>query len=219
MDWSPLFISLKIAAVSTVFTAILGIIAAGAVVSMKRMKFAVDGLLSLPLVLPPTVLGFFLLILFGKNSVIGQALDSFGISIVFTWQGAVVAAATASFPIMYRTVRGSFEQIDKELTDAAKELGCTRLQSFFHVWIPLSWQGIVSGLTLSFARAMGEFGATIMIAGNLPGKTRTMSVAVYTAMQSGNRELAFLWTAVMLIISLIMLAAINFITSLKYKQN
>ena len=219
MDWSPLWISLKIAAVSTFFTFFPGIIAAKAVISMKRLRFLADGLFTLPLVLPPTVLGFFLLIIFGKNSHVGSFLDSAGVDIVFTWQGAAIAAAVASFPLMYRTARGAFEQVDTELIDAARQIGCSRVQTFFYVWIPLSWPGIASGVTLSFARALGEFGATIMIAGNLPGKTRTMSIAVYTAMQSGNRELAFIWTAVILILSLSMLILINFWTGRQYRRD
>lgn len=219
MDWSPLWISLKIAAVSTFFTFFPGIIAAKAVISMKRLRFLADGLFTLPLVLPPTVLGFFLLIIFGKNSHVGSFLDSAGVDIVFTWQGAAIAAAVASFPLMYRTARGAFEQVDKELIDAARQIGCSRVQTFFYVWIPLSWPGIASGVTLSFARALGEFGATIMIAGNLPGKTRTMSIAVYTAMQSGNRELAFIWTAVILVLSLSMLILINFWTGRQYRRD
>ena len=219
MDWSPLCISLKIAAVSTFFTFFPGIIAAKAVISMKRLRFLADGLFTLPLVLPPTVLGFFLLIIFGKNSCVGSFLDSAGVDIVFTWQGAAIAAGVASFPLMYRTARGAFEQVDKELIDAARQIGCSRVQTFFYVWIPLSWPGIASGVTLSFARALGEFGATIMIAGNLPGKTRTMSIAVYTAMQSGNRELAFIWTAVILVLSLSMLILINFWTGRQYRRD
>ncbi|MCR5806885.1 MAG: molybdate ABC transporter permease subunit [Oscillospiraceae bacterium] len=219
MDWSPLWISLKIAAVSTFFTFFPGIIAAKAVISMKRLRFLADGLFTLPLVLPPTVLGFFLLIIFGKNSHVGSFLDSAGVDIVFTWQGAAIAAGVASFPLMYRTARGAFEQVDQELIDAARQIGCSRVQTFFYVWIPLSWPGIASGVTLSFARALGEFGATIMIAGNLPGKTRTMSIAVYTAMQSGNRELAFIWTAVILVLSLSMLILINFWTGRQYRRD
>ncbi|MBQ5317421.1 MAG: molybdate ABC transporter permease subunit [Oscillospiraceae bacterium] len=219
MDWSPLWISLKIALVSTAFTFIFGIIAARAVMCVKKMRFVIDGILSLPLVLPPTVTGFFLLLAFGKNSRMGAFLNSVGVDIIFTWQGAAIAAAVASFPIMYRTARGAFEQVDSELIDAARQMGCGRVQTFFWVWVPLSWPGIASGLTLSFARALGEFGATIMIAGNLPGKTRTMSIAVYTAMQSGDRETAFRWTAVILILSLSVLVILNFITQSRYRKD
>ncbi|MBR4588378.1 MAG: molybdate ABC transporter permease subunit [Lachnospiraceae bacterium] len=217
MDRSPLLISVKIAAVSTVITFILGTIAAKAVVSMKRFKFIIDTVFSLPLVLPPTVVGFFLLILFGKNTAFGSFLYRIGINIVFTWQGAVIAAVVVSFPIMYRTMRGAFEQVDKELIDMARLFGCGRINIIYKVWIPLSWPVIVSGVTLSFARALGEFGATIMIAGNIPGKTRTMSVAVYTAMQSGDRTLAYSWVAVILVMSACLLLVINYLTEKKYK--
>ncbi len=218
MDWLPLYISVKVAVVSTVITFFLGIIAARAVVSMKKLKFLADTVFSLPLVLPPTVVGFFLLILFGKNTAFGSFLTRMGIEIVFTWQGAVIAATVVSFPIMYRTMRGAFEQVDRELIDVARLFGCGRLRTIMKVWIPLSWPGVVSGLTLSFARALGEFGATIMIAGNLPGKTRTMSVAVYTAMQSGDRQQAYLWTGIILAMSFAMLLAINYLTERKYRK-
>ena len=136
---------------------------------------------------------------------------------MFTWQGAVIAAVVVSFPIMYRTMRGAFEQVDKDLIDMARLFGCGRINIIYKVWIPLSWPVIVSGVTLSFARALGEFGATIMIAGNIPGKTRTMSVAVYTAMQSGDRALAYNWTAVILVMSACLLLVINYLTEKKYK--
>ncbi len=219
MDWSPLWISFKVAAVSTFFTFFIGIAAAKAVTSMKKGKFIADGILSLPLVLPPTVLGFFLLLMFGRNSSLGQMLGDMGISVIFTWQGAVIASAVASFPIMYRTVRGSFEQMDTELIDAARQMGCGHIRSFFTVWVPLSWPGIASGTTMSFARALGEFGATIMIAGNIPGKTQTMSIAVYTAMQSGDRNTAFRWTGIILVFSLAILTAISFITGRQFKKD
>ena len=218
MDWSPLWISLKIAALSSVITLILALLTAKKITEMKKGKFLADSILSLPLVLPPTVVGFFLLTAFGKNSALGRLLAGAGIRLVFSWQGAVLAAVIVSFPIMYRTLRGSFEQIDEELVDAAKLLGSGRLGILFHVWIPLSWQGIASGFTLSFARALGEFGATIMIAGNIPGKTRTMSLEVYTAVQSGNRELAYRWTIVILILSLLSLLCLNIWTGKQYRK-
>ena len=181
-------------------------------------KFLADALFSLPLVLPPTVIGFFLLILFGKNSALGLFLERLGISVIFTWQGAVIAAAAVSFPVMYRTARGAFEQVDPELIDAAKTLGFGRAGIFFEVWLPLAWPGIAAGTVLAFARALGEFGATIMIAGNLPGKTRTMSIAVYTAMQSGNREQAYQWVILILLISFAMLLCLNFWGNAQYKR-
>lgn len=218
MAASPLWISIKVAFTATMFTFFFGIIAAKLVAGMKRGKFLADALFSLPLVLPPTVIGFFLLILFGKNSALGLFLERFGISVIFTWQGAVIAAAAVSFPVMYRTARGAFEQVDPELIDAAKTLGFGRAGIFFEVWLPLAWPGIAAGTVLAFARALGEFGATIMIAGNLPGKTRTMSIAVYTAMQSGNREQAYQWVILILLISFAMLLCLNFWGNARYKR-
>ena len=218
-DYSPLWISLKTATVSTVFTFFLGILFARLVYPVKKCRFLIDGLLSLPMVLPPTVVGFFLLIIFGKNSAVGSFLSSVGINVIFTWQGAVIAAIVVSFPIMYITTMGAFEQMDTELIDAAKTLGFSDRAIFFKVWIPLSWPGIAAGTTLSFARALGEFGATIMIAGNLPGKTRTMSTAVYSAMQGGNREMAYKWVIIIMFISLCTLVLMNFWSSRRYARD
>lgn len=217
-DISPLFISLKAAAASTLITFFAGVLLAKRVHSMKRGRFLLDGILSLPLVLPPTVVGFILLVIFGKNSVIGRALSHLGINVVFTITGAVIAAVVVSFPIMYRTTLGAFEQVDTELIDAARTLGFNERAIFFKVWIPLSWPGIAAGTTLSFARALGEFGATMMIAGNLPGKTRTMSTAVYSAMQGGNRELAFKWVMIIMAISLTTLVLMNYWSSRQYSR-
>ena len=218
-DLSPLWVSLKTATVSTTFTFFLGIALARLVYPVKRFRFLIDSLLYLPMVLPPTVVGFFLLIIFGKNSAIGSFLASMGMNVVFTWQGAVIAAIVVSFPIMYITTMGAFEQMDTELIDAAKTLGFSNTAIFFKVWIPLCWPGIAAGTTLSFARALGEFGATIMIAGNLPGKTRTMSTAVYSAMQGGNREMAYKWVVIIMFISICTLVLMNFLSSRKYTRD
>ena len=218
-DLSPLWISLKTAAVATVFTFLLGILLARLVYPLKRCRFLIDGILSLPMVLPPTVVGFFLLIIFGRNSALGSFLSSVGLNVVFTWQGAVIAAIVVSFPIMYITTLGAFEQIDTELIDAAKTLGFSDAAIFFKVWIPLSWPGIAAGTTLSFARALGEFGATIMIAGNLPGKTRTMSIAVYSAMQGGDRQGAYQWVIIIMLISFCTLVLMNLWSSRRYSRD
>ena len=164
---------------------------------------------SLPLVLPPTVVGFFLLIFFGKNSAFGRFLSGFGIKIVFDIKGAVIAAALVSFPIMYRTIRAAIEQVDVNLIYAARTLGLGEVEIFRKIIVPEAFPGIAAGIVLSFARAMGEFGATIMIAGNIPGKTRTMSVAVYSAMQGGNRELAYKWVLIIMSISFISIILMN----------
>lgn len=210
MDFSPLWISLKVAFTATVFTFFLGLLAARLVVSMRRFKNLADSILSLPLVLPPTVVGFFLLILFGKSGWFGMLLAQIGVSVLFTWQGAVIAAIVVSFPIMYRTSRGALEQVDRNLIHAARTLGHSELWIFIKVMLPVSWPGVAAATVLTFARAMGEFGATIMLAGNIPGETRTMSVAVYTAVQSGDRSLAYCWVAVIMLISFLTIALMNY---------
>lgn len=215
MDYTPLWISVKVALCATVFTFFLGLLAARLVVNMGKMKGLVDGIFSLPMVLPPTVVGFFLLLLFGKNGGPGQLLEQFGIKLLFTWQGAVIAAVVVAFPIMYRTARGALEQVDMNLVHAARTLGMTEFQIFFRILLPVARPGIVAATILSFARALGEFGATIMIAGNIPGKTQTMSLAIYTAMQSGNRELAYKWVVIIMTISIVTMLLMNLLVERK----
>ena len=212
MDFSPLFISLKIAVCATVITFITGMAAAWLVTYLNGAKHVVDALLSVPLVLPPTVVGFLLLMLFGRSSGFGRFLESVGIRVIFTWQGAVIAAAVVSFPIMYRGVRGAIEQVDENLIYAARTLGMKESTILRRVVIPAARPGIAAAVVLAFARSLGEFGATIMVAGNLPGKTRTMSVAVYTAMQSGNRVLAMKWVLIITCFSLAILILMNIFT-------
>lgn len=218
MDYSPLWISVKVAVCATVFTFFLGLIAARWVLSLKKVRFVIDGIFSLPMVLPPTVVGFFLLILFGKNSFLGSTLMKLGMNVLFTWQGAVVAAVVVSFPIMYRTALGAFEQVDENLLHAARTLGMTETEIFFRVLLPVSAPGVAAATILAFARALGEFGATIMLAGNIPGKTQTMSIAIYTAMQSGNRDLAYRWVAVIMAISFTTVFLMNYWTSCQGKK-
>lgn len=208
-DFSPLWISIKVALLATGITFVLGLAAARWVLSIKRGRSLVDGLFSLPMVLPPTVVGFFLLLAFGKNSFIGGLLASSGVSVLFTWQGAVIAAAAVSFPIMYRTARGALEQIDPDIIDAGRTLGMSERKIFFKVMMPMARPGIAAAVILSFARALGEFGATMMLAGNIPGKTQTMSIAIYTAMQSGDREKAYVWVAVVMAISFVVILLMN----------
>ena len=217
LDLSPLWISLKVALPATIFTFVLGICAARTVVKLKHGQAVLDGLFTLPFVLPPTVVGFFLLLAFGKNSLVGQFFSQFGLSFIFSGQGAVIASTVVSFPLMYRTVRGAFEQINPEYLYAARTLGMTERKIFRKIMLPLAWPGILAGTILSFARALGEFGATIMIAGNIPGKTQTMSVAVYTAVQAGDRESAFLWVMIIVCFSFVMMLALNFWTSFQVR--
>ncbi len=218
MDLSPLWISLKIALTATVVTFVLGLVAAWGVMYLRRAKYIVDGILSIPLVLPPTVVGFLLLILFGQNSAFGRFLTSIGLNVIFTWQGAVIAAVVVSFPVMYRGVRGAMEQVDEDLIYAARTLGMKEFRILRRVILPSAWPGIAAATVLSFARALGEFGATIMIAGNLPGKTQTMSVAVYTAMQGGNRDLAMKWVLIIVAFSLTILILMNYWTGRGFRK-
>lgn len=218
MDFSPLFISLKVAFTATAFTFLLGLLAARLVISLKRGKSVLDGIFSLPMVLPPTVVGFFLLLLFGKNSPLGSWMMDRGFSVLFTWQGAVIAATVVAFPIMYRTTRGALEQVDANLIYAARTLGMSELTIFRRVMLPVAWPGIAAATILSFARAMGEFGATMMLAGNIPGKTQTMSVAIYTAVQSGDRALAYRWVAVIMAISFLTISLMNYWTACQAKK-
>lgn len=218
MDYSPLWISVKVAVVATVFTFFLGILIARAVMQLKKSRFIIDGILTLPMVLPPTVVGFFLLILFGKNSLLGELLNKIGCSVLFTWQGAVIAAIVVAFPIMYRTTVGAFEQVDKNLIYAARTLGMSEVRIFFRIILPVAWPGVAAATILAFARSFGEFGATMMIAGNIPGKTQTMSIAIYTAMQSGNRSLAYQWVFVIFGISFISIFLMNYWLTFQSKK-
>jgi len=210
IDISPLYISLKTAFAATFFTFFAGIGLAWLVVRMKRGKGIMDAFITLPMVLPPTVVGFFLLLLFGKRSAIGQFLLQFDITFVFTWKAAVVAAVIVSLPLMYRTARGAFEQLDPNILHAARTLGVSEWRIFWHVLLPNARQGILAGLVLSFTRALGEFGATIMVAGNVPGVTQTMSTAIYAAVQANDDATAFAWVAVVVVFSFLVVMLMNY---------
>ncbi len=210
MELSPLFISLKVALTATLITIFFGTAAARLVIKIKRFKGIIDGLFTLPMVLPPTVVGFFLLVLLGKNSPTGKFLMNLNINVVFTWVGAVIASAVVSFPLMYRTVRGAFEQFDVNIIHAARTLGMTESKIFRAIVLPNIVPGLIAGTILSFARALGEFGATMMLAGNIPGKTQTMSVAVYSAVQSGDSGTAYKWVAVVCTMSFTAMILMNF---------
>lgn len=185
--WQPLLLSLKVALWATGINLVLGIaVAYGLSRWRSRFNATVDALLTLPLVLPPTVLGYYLLVLLGRRGVIGGWLDDLGLNPVFTWQGAVIAATLAAFPLVHKAARAAFEGVDTQLEDAARVLGLKPLAVFVRVSLPLAARGIVAGALLAFARALGEFGATLMIAGNLPGRTQTLSVAIYSAIEAGD---------------------------------
>ncbi|EPR11916.1 molybdate ABC transporter permease subunit [Ruminiclostridium papyrosolvens] len=220
MDLSPLYISLKVAVIATVITVFTGILCAYYVLKLKRFKGLIDGLFTLPMVLPPTVVGFFLLILFGGNSFIGGVLRQVNISVVFSWTGAVIASSIVSFPLMYRTARGAFEQFDENLVNAARTLGMTEFNIFLRIIVPNVYPGLIAGTVLAFARALGEFGATIMLAGNIPGKTRTMAVAVYTAVQAGDRGQAYKWVLIICAMSFGSMILMNFWNNIQFgKKN
>ncbi|MBR4494792.1 MAG: molybdate ABC transporter permease subunit [Clostridiales bacterium] len=213
MDLSPLWTTFKISLAATVFVFVTGLLLAWGVTNLKRGRALIDAVLSLPLVLPPTVMGFLILISVGANSAVGKFLDAFGMKLVFTWQGAAVAAAVVSFPVMYRGIRGALEQVDPTVIQAGRTLGLSEFKILRKVILPMAAPGILASVVLSFARCLGEFGATLMVAGNIPGKTQTMSVAVYTAMQGGDRELAYKWVAIIVAYSLIILVGLNCLPS------
>lgn len=219
MDFSPLYISLKTAGLATIITFILGIYAARFICKLKKYQGFIDSIITLPLVLPPTVVGFFLLLFLGKNSFIGQFLALFDINIIFSWPATVITAVVVSFPLMYRTTRGAFEQIDKDLIFAARTLGMSEEKIFWKIILPLAKSGILAGAILSFARALGEFGATIMLAGNIPGKTQTMSTAIYSAVQANDQETAFVWAGIIIVVSLMVMVLMNYWLKQQQKVN
>lgn len=210
-DLSPLWISLKSAFAATIITFFLGIAAARWIIDYRgKGKGLIEGLLISPLVLPPTVVGFLLLLLFGKNGPIGQLLLQLGITVIFSWSATVIAATVVAFPLMYKTAQGAFAQIDVNLLRAARTLGASELTVFWRVVLPLAWPGIVAGTILTFARALGEFGATLMLAGNIPGQTQTIPVAIYFAVEGGDMQQASVWVLVILTMTLAVLFAVNF---------
>jgi molybdate transport system permease protein len=190
--WVPLLLTLKVAGWSTLINMLLGV-GVGLLMARKRLpghEF-VDALMTLPMVLPPTVLGYYLLVLIGSQGPLGGWLKAqFGINLIFTWQAAVIASTVVSFPLVFKAARAAFETVEPELENAARVLGVGEAAIFFRVTLPLAWRGILAGLLLAFARATGEFGATLMVAGSIPGKTQTLSIAVYEAVQAGQDETA-----------------------------
>jgi molybdate transport system permease protein len=206
---TPLWLTLKVALLATLLAGAAGI-ALGWWMSQRRFagKNVVDALLMLPMVLPPTVLGYYLIVLIGRNGVFGQYLDRwFGINLIFTWQGAVIAASLVSLPLIYKAARAAFEDVDGRFLHAARTLGAGEFEIFVRIALPLAVRGIAAGLMLAFARAMGEFGATLMIAGNLPGKTQTLSIAIYDAVQAGNDAQALWLTLVISVVCVVVLVA------------
>jgi len=204
--WIPLALTLKVALWATAINLVLGVaVAFGLSRWRSHLREVVDSVLTLPLVLPPTVLGYYLLVLLGRRGTFGAWLDHLGIQLVFTWQGAVIASTLVAFPLVQKAARAAFEAVDPQLEDAARVLGLGGAATFFRVSLPLASRGITAGALLAFARAMGEFGATLMIAGNLPGRTQTLSVAIYATVQGGDDRSAGIMVAVTSIVCVVAL--------------
>ncbi|WP_288411864.1 molybdate ABC transporter permease subunit [uncultured Herbaspirillum sp.] len=185
--WTPLLLSLKVAGLATLLNLVLGVAAAYGLSRWRSpLRDFIDSVLTLPLVLPPTVMGYYLLVLFGRRGTFGAWLEGMGIQLVFTWQGAVLASTVVAFPLVLKAARAAFESVDQQLENAARVLGVSEAGVFFRVSLPLATRGIMAGVLLAFARALGEFGATLMVAGNLPWRTQTLSVAIYEAVQAGD---------------------------------
>lgn len=219
MDWFPLTNSLRIAVISTIITFFLGIFLAYYIAKAPRfIKGLLDTILTLPLVLPPTVVGFFLLKTIGPNGPVGSViLEQFDMKIIMTWYASIFATTIVTFPLLYRTVRAAFEAVDTNLIDSGKTLGLSNTYIFWRVLLPNSKQGIIAGMVLAFARALGEYGATSMVSGYIPRKTATISTTVYQLWRESNDALAYRWVLVNLAISFIVLVAMNYFEK-RYKN-
>jgi molybdate transport system permease protein len=215
IDLSPLYTSLATTCAATIATFFFGLMAARVMYGLGGIRRAwsvrawIDGILTLPLVLPPTVVGFILLVIFGRRSLIGHALETIGITIVFSWPATVIAATVVAFPLMYRTTLGAFEQVNRNYLDAARTLGASERVVFRSVLLPLAAPGVLAGTVLAFARALGEFGATLMLAGNIPGRTQTMPIAIFAAVEGGDMRAAYLWVGLIVLLSLAMIRLLN----------
>ena len=220
LDWSPLWISIKTGIVATVISFFLGLWAARKVVKKDyRAKSILDGILTLPMVLPPTVAGFFLLLIFSRRRTFGIFLnDTFDIRVVHTWLGCIIAATVIAFPLMYRNARAAFEQIDVNLVYAGRTLGMSETAIFWRIVVPTAGPGIASGTILTFARAMGEYGATSMLAGNIPGKTGTISQRIAMVIQDGDYVTAGFWVIIVIIIAFFAVFLINMISGRHMKN-
>ncbi|MEH2072746.1 MAG: molybdate ABC transporter permease subunit [Nostoc sp.] len=219
LDLSPLWISLKTSLLATFITFFLGIAAAYWMLGYRgKGKSLIEGIFIAPLILPPTVVGFLLLLFFGKNGPVGKFMQTFDFSIVFTWYGAAIAATVVSFPLMYKTALGAFEQIDRNLLRVARTLGAKEATIFWRISLPLALPGVLAATTLAFARALGEFGATLMLAGNIPGQTQTIPMAIYFAVEAGAMDEAWFWAIVIMVISLSGIIGVNFWQEVREKR-
>lgn len=220
LDWSPLFISLKTGIAATIVSFFLGIFAARkAVKASPRKKAVIDGILTLPMVLPPTAAGFFLLLLFSRRRPLGSFLfEQFDFKVVQTWLGCVIAATVIAFPLMYRNARAAMEQIDMNLVYAGRTLGMSDFKIFWTVIMPTAGPGIASGTVLTFARALGEYGATSMLAGNIPGRTGTIAQKIAMVIQDGDYLTAGIWVGIVMIIAFLIIFLMNLISGKKMKH-
>ena len=219
LDFSPLLISLRAAILATIIAFFFGIAAACFITGYRgKFKGLIDSVLTLPLVLPPTVVGFLLLMLFGKNGPLGKLLITIGTTVIFSWPATVIASSVVAFPLMYRAVRSAFEQIDQNIINAARTLGVSDWKIFWKITIPLAWPGVAAGTILAFARALGEFGATLMVGGNIPGKTVTIPAAIFFAAEGGDMRKALIWVVLIFMISLIVMTSMNYWTDYQHKM-
>lgn len=209
-DWHPVILSLRVASIALIIVTCLGLPLARL---MSRGRFfgrdVLEAAVTLPLVLPPSVIGYGLLMLIGKNGLVGQLLHGMGITLMFTWWAAVLASTVVAMPLMYQSARAAFDSVDVNYEKAARTLGAGELRVFFTVTLPLAWHGILAGLVLSFARALGEFGATLMVAGNIPGQTQTIPLAIYFAVESGNSAAAGTLVAIITVFSFMVILVVN----------
>ena len=220
LDYSPLYVSLKTGIVATIFSFFLGLFAARRVIKAgPKVKAIADGILTLPMVLPPTAAGFFLLLLFSRRRPFGILLyEQFGIKVVQTWAGCIIAATVIAFPLMYRNARAAFEQSDVNLIHAARTLGMPEYKIFWKVAVPSAGPGLVAGTILTFARALGEYGATSMLAGNIPGKTGTISQRIAMVIQDGNYLTAGIWVVIIMLVAFVLIVLMNLVTGRNTKN-
>ena len=206
---TPLMISLEAAFLATLICVVLGTFLARFILYKRRWQSIVEVITTIPMILPPTVTGFLLLKCLGKRGLLGSWLGSIGISVVFSFTGVLIASTVVAFPLMYRTILGSFLQVDEDVLQAARTLGISETKIFFQILLPNAKEGVIAGIVLTFTRALGEFGATIMLAGNIPGKTQTMSIAIYQAVLQGNDQVAYQYVGIMILISIVSLSLMN----------
>jgi molybdate transport system permease protein len=210
INLSPLWISLKVSLFATIITFFLGTIIAYKVYQYQgKWRSIIETILLIPLVLPPTIVGFLILIFLGKNSIIGQILSQWNINIIFTWYGGVIASIVIGFPLMFRSTLGAFEQINSLLLDSARVEGASEIKIFYYISFPLAFRGILAGIILSFTRMLGEFGATLMVAGNIPNKTQTIPMSIYFAVQAGDFQEGWFWVIILLCFSFFIIFILN----------